>query len=131
MAGKRGRPRKNKAENQMIRALDRIRVLEEFESLLPIKDLREDIKKGLSADEIYKKYEHIAAARVAAIALAETNSSIALAAAKEMRDRATGKATEKKEITHKLGNLPDEELDAYLLTKLKDHEIIQESSDED
>ena len=106
-------------EKNMISALDRLRAFEEFEQLL-LPQLRADLKAGLTADEIYKKYEHLAAARSVTIAMAEQDSAKALQAVKEIRDRATGKAIEKKEITHKLDKLPDDQLDALLLTELSD-----------
>lgn len=109
-------------QNNMVSAIDRLRAFEEFETLL-LPQLRADLKAGLTADEIYKKYEHLAAARSVTIAMSEQDSAKALSAVKEIRDRNSGKAVEKKEVTHKLNQLPDEQLDALLLTELDDMEM--------
>lgn len=48
----------------------------------------------------------------------EPDSKTALAAVKELLDRLEGKVTEKKEVTHAMAKLKDEELDALVLTAL-------------
>lgn len=92
--------------------------LSEFEiyrrDVLP--ELRKAIAKGASAKEIYKRHEAYAAARAVTIAITETDTGKALAAAKEILDRGGGKATEHKEIA--ISNLTDQELDDLLKKEL-------------
>lgn len=87
-------------------------------------ELDEDLRKGLSADEIAKKYAPAMAVRAVTIAMTEADPSKALAAVKEVLDRGVGKATEKTEVTHKYQNLPDEELDAVLKTLQTEEEDV-------
>lgn len=120
----------NRVESSTVDALDRLTEFEEFErSILPA--IRSDIAAGLSADSIYKKYQSLAAARTVTIAATEVDAGKALTAIKDILDRAGGKATEKKEVTHRLANLPREELDAYLLTKLKERGQLLEGTESD
>jgi hypothetical protein len=100
----------------MAALMDEISAFDEFKNeVLP--SLRADLKKGLTADEIYKKYQHLAAARNITIAMTEQDSSKALAAIKDVLDRAGGKAKERKEIDLKYSNLPEDQLDALLKSK--------------
>lgn len=103
----------------MVNALDKMKAFEAFEALI-LPQLQADMAAGLTADQIYKKYEHLAAARAVSIVMTEKDNSKALNAAKDILDRAQGKAVEKKEVKHTLDKLPDEQLDALLLTELED-----------
>lgn len=106
----------NYADHHMTTKLDNLIEFEEFkESLLPA--IRKDLLAGKSAAELMEKYQALAAARVISIAAAELDSGKALAAAKDIIDRTSGKAKESKEITHKLEKLSDEELDALVAAK--------------
>ena len=106
----------------MARTLDELSLMEEFLSQLP-QQIKKDLSKGMTSKQLQEKYAPMAAARIASIALTDADSSKALAAAKDMLDRVFGKATEKKEISHKLETLSDEELNASLLTALSDEDI--------
>ena len=113
----RRRPRSNVIEHRMARAIDQLAEFEEFtQQVLPA--LRNDIQKGLSADEIYKKYTSLAAARNITIALTDQDSGKALTAIKDILDRTAGKPTERKEVKHTLEDASEEEIDAMLLSKL-------------
>jgi hypothetical protein len=50
------------------------------------------------------------------VALKDDLDSTSLTAIKEILDREEGKVTEKKEFTHRLAQLPDEEVDALLIS---------------
>lgn len=93
-------------------------LLADFEGLLP--GLKAALRMGLSAEQIYAEFTSMAAARGVNIALTETDSAKALAAIKDVLDRTQGKATERQEHTHRLEQLPDEQLDALLKTKIQD-----------
>lgn len=78
------------------------------------------LNKGMKAEDIYKKFADMAAARTVTIALTEDDPAKALAAVKEILDRAEGKAAEKKTVTHKFDSMPQSEADALLRSRLKD-----------
>jgi hypothetical protein len=130
MARGRGRPPRNTTEDRTVNAISRLRAFEAFEDSVPLKSLREDLKKGLTSAQLRKKYDHLVTARQITIALTEP-ASVANVAAKDLRDREEGKPVEKKELTHKLGNLSDEEIDAYLLTKLKDRNMLTDGTEDE
>ena len=106
------------------RACQLIDDLAEFETfqheILPA--LRKDIESGMPYREMERKYLGLAAARKITIALREPDSSKALAAIKDMQDRADGKPTEHRVNTHKFQALPDEELDAVLKSEIAELE---------
>lgn len=107
------------AESRQATLHEDIKELEEFRNtLLPA--LRRDLKAGLSAAEITKKYAAMAEARLVMIALMETNAATAISAAKDILDRSQGKATEKREVTHRFSEMTDKELDAVLVSEEAD-----------
>ena len=118
------RPKENVAERRGYQFLDDLSEFQRFQEKF-LKIIRQDLDKGLSADAIYKKYEGFAAARAATIVMTEPDSGKALNAIKEIRDRASGKAKEVKEVEHKFSMLPEEELDAVLLSQLEELDDIQ------
>lgn len=98
--------------------LSELELFEEWKrKILP--ELRNRLTKGASAKEIAKEFESYAAARAVTIAITEPDSGKALAAIKDIQDRASGKATETKKIQHQLAELTDDELDAVLLTEME------------
>jgi hypothetical protein len=109
----------NRKEDEMIDAVDELREFQEFKKeILPV--LRAEIKKGTSAEELYKKFESIAAARNVMIAMTDKDSGRALSAIKDILDRTQGRAVERTTTTHKFEKLKDEELDALLKSRLKE-----------
>lgn len=107
-----------KARGKEIAALalhEDLKAYEQFkEQLLP--QLRAALLRGDSAEEIYSTFTNLAAARAISIAALEPDSGKALSAIKEVLDRVHGKAVERKQVSHHLDQLPDEELDALLLS---------------
>lgn len=116
------------------RNLDELAMQEELFSGVLL-GIRNDIKNGLSAEDIMLKYANIAAARIVTVALTDQDSGKALAASKDILDRHLGKAKEKKEITHKLDKVDEKQIDSILLTELAaleaDYEEVTEESDEE
>jgi hypothetical protein len=103
----------------MVELVDKVRAFEKFQTeILPA--LQKDMDAGLSAEDIYRKYESFLAARAVTIAMTEVDTGKALSAIKEALDRSKGKATEKVDVTHKYDKLKDEELDALLTSRLKE-----------
>lgn len=121
----RKRPRSNKTERRMVEALDNLSQFEEFqEQILP--KLREALAQGATAQDIYKLASAAAAARAVTIAVRGEDGQ-ALAAIKEVLDRSVGKPTEKREVKHELANLPDDQLDALLDSKLLEADEAEDS----
>lgn len=110
----------------MIDMVDSLAEFQEFrDNVLPI--LRKDIAAGMTAEQLLAKYQSLATARTISIAATSENEGAALAAAKDVQDRAGGKAKERKEILHRLGELPEEEIDALLTSRFK--ETVLEDED--
>lgn len=109
--------RARSVQNKMAETLDDLAEFEQFREEI-LKRVRKDIIKGLTADEIRQKYAAMAAGRVLTIALTEEDSTKALAALKDVQDRAEGKAKERQEVTHKYDKVADDQLDAILMAKL-------------
>jgi hypothetical protein len=115
----------NREEESTVQAIQELQAFEKFkDEILP--NLRRDIAQGLGAEDMLKKYAALAAARGISIALGDKDSSRALGAVKDILDRVQGRATERKEVKHKYDDLPDEELDAILLSEMQDLETMVE-----
>lgn len=105
-------------EHKMEKLIGELRAFEQFkEEVLPM--LREDLAAGLDPEELRKKYAALAEARVITIALSDPDSGKALAAAKDLRDRAEGRAVERREVKHDLSELDDSQLEALIESNLK------------
>jgi len=109
---------RNRAEDRAIRSLDQ---LAEFEELFGgmVQQLKNDIKSGMKPEQLRDKYASLVTARTINIALVDPDSGKALAAAKDVIDRHAGKPKESLETTHRLEKLPDQELEALVLSELK------------
>ena len=122
------RPKPNKVEHQMAVALDDLAEFQRFqEDVLPI--LRKAIAEGWSAEKIlsHPKLEAMMAARQVTMAIMGRDDGRAHAAIEAALNRSKGKATERKEVSHKLETLADSELDALLNQSLK--QISEDSED--
>lgn len=101
------------AEAERLRLHDRLAAFEDFESeILPA--LIKDLKAGMTPDQLRQKYDSIVQARAITTALTERDSGKAMTAVKDILDRTHGKATEKKEVTHRFKDMSDKELDAVI-----------------
>jgi len=111
---------KDNADKKMARTTDNLAAYDElYKTMLPM--LQQDLKNGLTAQQILKKYSHLAAARVVTTAMdSEGDAKTALAAARDVLDRSEGKATETKIIKHQFAEMSDDELDAIILSKMID-----------
>lgn len=86
---------------------------EEFREKI-IESVRKDLLAGMGAEELRKKYLPLITARMVSEALTTPDPGKAASIAKDLTDRSEGRPTEKKEITVKYADLPDDELDALL-----------------
>ena len=132
MAKPKSNPKRHRFDDRqthrMSNLLDELKEFDEFkEKLLPA--IRKDLTSGMSAEEIRKKYEAVVQARSIITAVTDKDSGKALAAAKDILDRSSGKATEKKEVTHKFSDLRDEELDAVLQSELQDLDELDSATE--
>ena len=129
---KKGRKRVKKTE-ELASMEDKMAQLAMFEDLMQgiIPELQEALVKGITPKELAKKYEAYAMARAISIAMTETDSGKALAAAKEIQDRASGRPTETKKIQHEMQDLPEEQLDAILRSEVQGLNKIMNSADEE
>ena len=120
----------NHVENRTIKIVEEVRAFEEFRTQVA-PQLRADLQSGMSAKELYSKYEALAAARGLTIAMTDRNPAIALKAIQDILDRGQGKAAQEVRHKHKFQDLPEEQLDAILLSKLKNAggDFVQEASE--
>lgn len=105
----------NKELAKAVRTVDELRAFDEFRELV-LPALQADVKSGLSADDILEKYTAIAAARLVSEMVRDSGAQ----AAKDILDRKLGKAVERKQLTHRLDNADEADVDALLISKLKD-----------
>jgi len=123
------RPDRNLAEARMTRSLDDLARYETFTTeIAPA--LREDLKNGLKAEEIYEKYTAHAAARGISIAMTERDTGKAMKAIQDVLDRTKGKAIVRTENKHRFEELTEEQLDAIVMSKLRDVTPQEEDQDD-
>ena len=125
MAKMRSKPMKrrarNKEEDRMVSTIDDLRQFEEFrQDLLPA--LKKAIKDKKSSKDILEIARSLVTVRLVTIAALDPSATTALAATKDILDRLDGKATERKELLHSMSKLKDEELDALVITAIKEGE---------
>lgn len=104
-----------KQTGRMARLLDELSEFEEFRATV-LDTIRQDLKAGMTANQLREKYASLVQARLITEALTD-ESARALTAAKDVLDRAHGKATERKEVTHRLKDMTEAELDALILSE--------------
>lgn len=120
----------DKAQLHRAALADDVAAFTEFrQDILPF--LRNAIKNGLSAEEIYKKTAALAAARGVSIAINDADSGKAMSAIKDILDRSQGKAKEQHVHVHKYSELTDEELDALLMSEAEEADASEEKQPTD
>lgn len=111
-------------DNYMAKAIDQLAEFEEFKArILPA--IQKDLKAGLSAKEIREKYAAMVQARLVTDALATEDAGKAAAIGKDVLDRVEGKATEKREVTHRYADLKEDEIDAILRSEMEELEQLE------
>lgn len=117
--------RSNPEENRISELIKNLAAFEDFNSrILPA--LQADIKNGMTPKELREKYLSIVTGRVITDALMTDDAGKAAAIARDLADRVEGKATEKKEVTHKFADMKDEELDAILKSEIDELEDMEQ-----
>lgn len=99
--------------------MDQLAVFSEWKEVI-LPEIKEDLQSGATAKDLRKKYLPHLQARLISLGLTCPDPKTALSAIRDSVDREEGKAMERKDIRHSLEQLPDEELNALLLTKLSD-----------
>lgn len=116
--------RKEYAKRKKERVFNKLAAFEEFQATVAPR-MRRLLLDGATAEELLEQAAPLAAARIATIAMTETDSSKALAAAKDIIDRSKGKAVERKQLEHKFERMDESAIDALLLSKLKEASISE------
>ena len=78
------------------------------------------VKKGKTAPELRKIALSVIQAKQISNAIKAEKITDSIAACKDILDREEGRAIERKAIMHKHQDLPDDQLDALILSKMKD-----------
>jgi hypothetical protein len=109
----------DKIQDRMAQTLDDLNEFEDFrQKILP--KIRQLLREGKKAQDLYKMFETELAARQISLALdPNVEAGKALSAITDAMNRITGKPTEKKEVSHKFEQLPESQLDALLLSELE------------
>lgn len=121
----------NKTQDLMAERMDQLAEFEDWQQkVLP--QIRKLLREGKTPEDLYKAFAPMLAARQLSIALDPTVSKEkALAAIIDAMNRAGGKPTEKREVEHKFAKLPEQELDAVLLSELGQAEVLDLIDDSD
>lgn len=116
---RRKRKTTTRVKNDPAHLVEQMDLFHQFRTeLLP--QLQSDIERGMNAEQLAKKYSHLAMARMITVMMTEQDSAKALSAAKDVMDRGVGKAVERKKIEHSMAEMDEDQLDALILTELDD-----------
>lgn len=118
-----------KETSKMARLIDDLTEFEKYQKEV-LKKIRQDIAAGMTAPELRKKYAAQIQGRMITDALTEEDKGKAATIGKDIIDRVEGKATEKKEVTHKFSEMSDKELDAILQSEESDLKDMEERFDQ-
>ena len=121
--------RKRREEYGKEKTLDTLAQFEEFKATV-LPQLRKLMSEGASSEKMRQELQPLLTARMLSIALTEMDSNKAITAIKDQLDRQEGKAKERTEHTHKFQNTSDQELDAIVLSKLKEAELDESEQNE-
>lgn len=116
----------NEIQNTRVRNIDDLMIHDDLMSGI-LSSVKKDLAAGLTGPEIMEKYAAIAAARTVTIAATEFDSGKALQASKDILDRAYGKAREIKDVTHRLAQVDEKQIDSLLITELESLEVNEDA----
>ena len=128
--GKNRRRATNSVEDKMIDGLDKLEIFEELNQVV-LPQLQRLLAKGYTHKEILKEFQALAAAKLVTSLITEKDSSKILGLVKEVNDRLDGKAVSPTEVKHKFENLPDDQLDSLLESRLVEAGLVTATDDDD
>lgn len=109
-------------ENDMLNLIENLMAFDEFrKELLPA--LQQDAIDGVPPEKLREKYQSYLTARLIQIGLVGKDGD-ALAAIRDISDRAEGKPAQTNVHINKYEQLPDEQLDAALKSQIEDLEDL-------
>lgn len=109
---------KEYATRRMNRLADKLAAVEDYHANVPA-ELRRLLENRATPDDILQFAASLAAARLVT-ELASSHAGTAMEAAKQILDRSQGKAVERIQQHHKFEKLDESQIDALLLSKLKE-----------
>lgn len=109
---------KEYATRRMNRLADKLAAVEDYHASVPA-ELRRLLENRATPDDILQFAASLAAARLVT-ELASSHAGTAMDAAKQILDRSQGKAVERIQQHHKFEKLDESQIDALLLSKLKE-----------
>lgn len=109
---------KEYATRRMNRLADKLAAVEDYHANVPA-ELRRLLENRATPDDILQFAASLAAARLVT-ELASSHAGTAMDAAKQILDRSQGKAVERIQQHHKFEKLDESQIDALLLSKLKE-----------
>lgn len=115
---KKKKPRKtNKtAEGRQLSAIEKMRIYQALAETIP-PELMKDLADGMPVSKMREKWLPFLTVKKISLGLTSDNPETVNRIEKDFTDRIEGKPTEKKEIAHRLAELSDQELDAYILSE--------------
>lgn len=118
--------RKEYATRRMNRLAAKLAAVEDYHANVPA-ELRRLLENRATPDDILQFAASLAAARLVT-ELSSSHAGTAMDAAKQILDRSMGKAVERIQQHHKFEKLDESQIDALLLSKLKE---VSGSTDEE
>lgn len=109
---------KEYATKRMNRLAAKLAAVEDYHATVPAQ-LRRLLENKATPDDILQFAASLAAARLVT-ELSSSHAGTAMDAAKQILDRSQGKAIERIQQHHKFEQLSDEQLDALVISKLKE-----------
>lgn len=121
---------KEYATRRMNRLADKLAAVEDYHANVPA-ELRRLLENRATPDDILQFAASLAAARLVT-ELASSHAGTAMDAAKQILDRSQGKAIERIQQSHKFEKMDEQQIDALLISKLKEvgGSSAEEPSDE-
>jgi hypothetical protein len=109
-----GTPNRRRTFKKITEALDNVSMAD------VALDLQKDLRRGMTSEDLRKKYQPRLTARSIMLALASGDEDVATSNIKDLTDRTEGRASEKAKLPNPLEKLSSEQLEALLRTEIDD-----------
>ena len=107
----------DQASTEQEQVMEELEIFEEFKKLTP--EMRKMLTSKKGAREIAKNFSAMATIRLAHIAMTSKDEGRAIAACKDLIDRAEGKAVETQKVEHKYQELDEKQLESLAKSELE------------